>query len=278
MKKLIVTSLMFILQLIGFTQNYIPIDTVDINFYYSYDFQQNSDSKYSLKNQEMVLQIGKHSSKFTASHLIYSDSVIMENSKEPPTTIGFQKLMGIIGGTNIHPYCKNYVYKNYPEKDKIMFTGYVNKKFIKVLEKITFQWQIIDRTDTILLGYPCQKAITSYAGRNYNAWFSTEIPISDGPFKFHGLPGLIVKISDEQNQHSFELVKIQNIKYIQPMYFLKKKYISVTAKEYVDAIDVGRAQLINRIQREDGIILESEEAKARALNSLKTRNNYIEKY
>ena len=45
------------------------------------------------------------------------------------------------------------------------------------------QWVITDKTDTVF-NYPCKMAKTVYAGRNYTAWFTLEIPVSDGPWSF----------------------------------------------------------------------------------------------
>jgi GLPGLI family protein len=53
--------------------------------------------------------------------------------------------------------------------------------------------------------WEAQKATTEFAGRKWTAWFAEELPFNDGPYKFKGLPGLIVKISDETNSHSMEL-------------------------------------------------------------------------
>ena len=67
-----------------------------------------------------------------------------------------------------------------------------------------FQWSLKQDTCSIL-GYPCQKAVCQYGGRVWTAWFTTHIPISDGPYKFSGLPGLILRISDEDQFFIFEL-------------------------------------------------------------------------
>ncbi len=53
-------------------------------------------------------------------------------------------------------------------------------------------WEIGDSTATIM-GYECISAETEYHGRKWKAWFTPEIPVPFGPWKLHGLPGLILK-------------------------------------------------------------------------------------
>ena len=55
--------------------------------------------------------------------------------------------------------------------------------------------------------YTLQKATTTFGGRNWIAWFSKEIDISEGPYKFRGLPGMIFQIYDDKNNFDFTLVK-----------------------------------------------------------------------
>ncbi|VEH99878.1 GLPGLI family protein [Kaistella antarctica] len=57
-----------------------------------------------------------------------------------------------------------------------------------------------------------QKATTTWCGRNWIAWFATEIPFQEGPYKFHGLPGLIMEVSDDQKNYKFSLAKSENLK------------------------------------------------------------------
>lgn len=52
-----------------------------------------------------------------------------------------------------------------------------------------------------------QKATTDFGGRAWTAWFAKEIPFHEGPYKFHGLPGLIVELYDDKNNYKFELVQ-----------------------------------------------------------------------
>lgn len=67
-----------------------------------------------------------------------------------------------------------------------------------------FAWELLPETDSVG-GYLCQKAETEYKGRNYEAWFCPEIPIDAGPYKFRGLPGLILKVEDETGDYAWEL-------------------------------------------------------------------------
>lgn len=69
-------------------------------------------------------------------------------------------------------------------------------------------WQITGETKTIV-GYQCQKATCNFRGRNYTAWFAVDIPLSCGPWKFCGLPGLILKVYDDKNEYVFECVGIE---------------------------------------------------------------------
>lgn len=67
-------------------------------------------------------------------------------------------------------------------------------------------WKLVDETK-VINSFTCKKAEVRYKGRDWTAWYSTEIPLPYGPYKFSGLPGLIVKITDKTRDYDFELVK-----------------------------------------------------------------------
>jgi GLPGLI family protein len=269
--------MLLLVRMSSVAQNYIAIDTIQLNCIYRYTFYQDSTSRYSVKNQEMTLQIGKHCSKFTATHKLYSDSLIQDKTGEP-TAEEMQRLASLTGGTIVHSYCSHYIFKNYPVNKNIVFIGYVDKKFVIANEKIDFNWQLVPDSDTILLSYNCKKALTRFAGRDYEAWFTPEIPVSEGPHKFHGLPGLIVKINDLKYQHIFDLVSVQKPNRIIPIIYKKLNYTEITARDYVKALNVKMGQMYNRVQQENGLTFTDDQTKARALNNMKTRNNFIELY
>lgn len=58
---------------------------------------------------------------------------------------------------------------------------------------------------------PVQKAIAEFGGRKWTAWFNPEIPIPEGPYKFNGLPGLVVEVSDADENYRYSLKEIKKI-------------------------------------------------------------------
>ncbi|MCM1356080.1 MAG: GLPGLI family protein [Staphylococcus sp.] len=71
-----------------------------------------------------------------------------------------------------------------------------------------FNWTITEGEDE-LCGYACRKATTSFRGRDWTAWFAEDIPVNRGPWKFNGLPGLILKIEDSKKEHVIEAYQIR---------------------------------------------------------------------
>lgn len=74
----------------------------------------------------------------------------------------------------------------------------------QIVSTCKLKWKMEKETKTIL-GFVCKKASLDFGGRKWTAWYSESIPISDGPYKFHGLPGLILSINDEKKEYSFEI-------------------------------------------------------------------------
>ncbi|MCF8231018.1 MAG: GLPGLI family protein [Bacteroidales bacterium] len=111
-----------------------------------------------------------------------------------------------------------------------------------------FQWVMTNEKKTIMT-YPCQKATLDFRGRAYEAWFSPMLPFSEGPFKFSGLPGLILEIQDSEKHYIFKCIgikkpdkpiaiRIRKWDYTETTReklhaFLKKKYSNLT--EYYNA-------------------------------------------
>ena len=72
------------------------------------------------------------------------------------------------------------------------------------------QWTLTQDTATVS-GYHCQKATCHYHGRDFEAWFTAEVPVKYGPWKFGGLPGLIVKVYDTDHLYTFECTSVERV-------------------------------------------------------------------
>ena len=93
-------------------------------------------------------------------------------------------------------------------------------------------WDITTDT-TSIKGYLCNKATTSFRGREYTAWFTIDIPINDGPWKFHGLPGLILKVEDQEQIFQFNLVGLEKVDSNSYIFIDEEpKYTECTLEQY----------------------------------------------
>lgn len=81
---------------------------------------------------------------------------------------------------------------------------------VQYVETISPAWKLETERKTIN-GIPCQKASCTLFGGTWTAWYSTSIPLPFGPYKFHGLPGLIVQLENSNKTHVFTLYAHQNI-------------------------------------------------------------------
>ena len=67
-------------------------------------------------------------------------------------------------------------------------------------------WTLSEDTLTVN-GYLCQQATTMFRGVEWNVCYTEEIPSSAGPWRLHGLPGLIVRA--ESDAHTFCLSELR---------------------------------------------------------------------
>ena len=72
-------------------------------------------------------------------------------------------------------------------------------------------WTVTDSVANVL-DYQCVMAISDFRGRRWIAWFAPELPISNGPWKLGGLPGLILKAEDSKGHYSYEAIEVADAK------------------------------------------------------------------
>lgn len=168
-----------------------------------FKFRQENPKQYE---DEQVLEIGAHHSAFyglwNTRREAIKDSILARGGSH-------NEVIQAWGKNKLTLAKQNYaVYKNYPQKGKLTYTDKVFKKFKYVEQMERPTWTIL-AGDTLIHNYPCQKAQTSFRGRTWIVWFTPSIPTSEGPWKLHGLPGLILKAQDTAGDFSFSCIRLQ---------------------------------------------------------------------
>jgi GLPGLI family protein len=99
-------------------------------------------------------------------------------------------------------------YLNYPEKGVLTCRTELFNTDYEYSEPIPeFSWTFKDSTEEVL-GYKCRIAETTFRGRSYVVYFTEDIPVKSGPWKFNGLPGLIMKVTDDKGWFIWEATGI----------------------------------------------------------------------
>ncbi len=96
--------------------------------------------------------------------------------------------------------------------DKTGSRVYTNERFMNVNFQIIDSlypmiWNLTKDTASIL-DEKCLAAETFFRGRKYTAYYAPRYNSSDGPWKFGGLPGLILSVKSSDNALQWQAVKI----------------------------------------------------------------------
>ena len=222
MKKLQLILLLLITNLI-FSQSK--------QFFYEYKSIPDSTDKKNIKNEILVLTTNKDASEFYSLEKFKNDSIYAVNSKNPNLLAAPAPPQKRSNWNRVTKFANN---------NDIEFVSMIFRDVYLVNQKINLKWHLENNFDTIL-GYKVQKATTNFGGRKWIARFAKEIPIQDGPYKFHGLPGLILKIEDVSKSHIYELKAIKNLDYafVYPV-MNEEQLIKIPYSKYVTVFNNAR--------------------------------------
>lgn len=217
MKKLLV-NFFLIVGIVTFAQNK--------RFIYEYKFISDSTNTADVKTEMMFLDTTKDGSKYYSYTVFNSDSLMK---------VDLEKQLAATGSINVKSDMQKgsvrySVTKTYPDY-KINLHCRLGMDAYNISDDRKINWKISSEKEKIG-EWNAQKAEADFAGRHWIAWFSTEIPIQDGPYKFRGLPGLIVKVEDKTGSHKMELKGIKNITGNVDINVFEVKEIAVNSKQF----------------------------------------------
>ena len=134
-----------------------------------------------------------------------------------------------------------------------------------------FNWQITAETDTIN-NYVCQKAICDFGGRTWEAWFTSELPFSDGPYKFCNLPGLILNVADTENHYSWKFLSIERPSELMMVYEVINDRIQTTKEGFF------KLQKRYKVSHTIGDVTTNNDFVKKAVEYERAKNNPIERF
>ena len=167
-------------------------------FFYELTFKPKKDSARTEKVMT-ILDVTKEMSRYQDFTVPAQDTIIKEKVEAMEKSGVWTDLMKSIK----MPEFTHKIKKTYPAMN-MQYTDQISMKTFGYDDSAKFDWKILPEKAKIG-DYNTQKATTEYGGRKWTAWFAQDLPFQDGPYKFHGLPGLIVKIEDEGKNYSWEL-------------------------------------------------------------------------
>lgn len=195
-------------------------------FTYEYSFKMDSLNKENVEKEIMNLDITKQGSNFYSALLITRDSLFKAEIEKGKASQSMVFDMRKIKQAKV-----NFrVSKDYPNLETVYHTS-MSASNVALKEQHKINWTITPDTKTIE-GFKVQKATTTFGGRNWIAWFTNDIQIQDGPYKFCGLPGLILSIGDDKGDHIFNLVGSKKLNYEPLMMNSSMKEIFLTNEKF----------------------------------------------
>ncbi|HCA08259.1 GLPGLI family protein [Chryseobacterium sp.] len=162
------------------------------SFIYETKFLSAKGKPDDIYKDQMVLDFENNTSIFRESMAKKADSLSFINKN---------------GGYKMGVENQFYIKKDISNTKTEKIITYLRANYLLPIDE-PLNWKISSEQKTIGK-YKSQKAEVNYGGRNWIAWFSTELPFNDGPYVFSGLPGLIISIEDTEHDYSFHLVQIK---------------------------------------------------------------------
>lgn len=265
LKKILLITLYFIFNYVN-SQNKINEATI-YKAIYKLTYQQDSTDINSVREEIMFLLIGKNYSLFQSENSRFNDSLV--NYYTQSSKLDEQTSLNTILSLKKK---SRFNFKILKTPTEIVVLDKIFADQFSYTDKKINDWKISFETAQIN-NYKCQKSTTYFAGRNYTAWFTNTIPISDGPYKFKGLPGLIIKIYDSKKHYVFELLSFE--KYNSNFSFDAKGIQSTTKRDYFSAYNDFKNNFIGQLGQR-GILLDNSNDSQINQNVKKSRNNEIE--
>lgn len=143
---------------------------------------------------EILMQIGEHTIK-QSDRCLCIDNLIYTQGTPNKTLSSVRKKYGVPSNLFAEMYCD----RRSERLTVVCGDWFQPGAMIKYGQQLPdIEWKLCDGSE-VVSGYTCRKATGTMGGRTWSVWYAPEIPLQFGPWKLHGLPGLILRAEDEGN-------------------------------------------------------------------------------
>ena len=196
------------------------LDTTQFVVSYRMLYRQRPENEHPMEDL-LLLQIGRNVTKFYSYKTWQTDSLVRVT---PP-----EQVMANLG--SFHGGVQDVLFRN-AAAGRLTHTDQIGMDHLLYTEPLPdCGWELTDGERTIL-GYACRRAACTFRGRSYEAWYTPEIVVSCGPWKFGGLPGLILAVRDAAGVLELEATGVEQR--VEPICMTDRNYMKTNRKKYLE--------------------------------------------
>lgn len=196
------------------------LDTTRFVVSYRMSYQQRPENEQPMEDL-LLLQVGRNVTKCYSYKTWQTDSLVRVT---PP-----EQVMANLG--SFHGGVRDELFRD-AAAGRLTHTDQIGMDHLLYTEPLpAIDWELADGARTIL-GYACRRATCTFRGRSYEAWYTPEIAVSGGPWKFGGLPGLILAIKDDAGVLDLEATGVEQR--VEPIRKTDRNYLKTNRKKYLD--------------------------------------------
>ncbi len=169
---------------------------------YTFLHVRDTTQPQNISTEEMILTTNNTKSLFKS----FTYDSIMNSTDDKGYTIG-ENSAQINTVVKMPKITMDQLFFDYNTKEIVTIKPFIDETYGIKSPLQSIGWQLIDSTKQ-MGNLVCKKAVGEFRGRKYTCWYCPEISVQSGPWKLHGLPGLIISAVDEKNQVSFLLTSV----------------------------------------------------------------------
>lgn len=180
------------------------IDTCELRVHYTYRYSPDTLNKQGVFDR-MVLDVGRRCAHYYSSNADRRDSMAFRARRAGQQEMDTKQMLA-----SNEKISYGDVYSDFPYAGQRLISNRIWEADYEYEEPMRdMAWNIRHIAQDSIVGYACQRAICTWRGRTYEVWYTLDIPVKYGPWKFYGLPGLILSAKDIEGFFSWEATTIE---------------------------------------------------------------------